>query len=162
MNDEQMLALREEIGEHIAWWRDNLGLGHWEWAVVWCPHPREGVDADPESVTAMDVYADPHRLDFTITVYMPTVAGYLIDRNPDDDTDQRHRLIERLVVHELMHVMVSEMRPYDLTDDRWPEWEPHEERVVSQLTLAATLVADNGVARPRMLARGEREGVDAA
>ena len=56
-----------------------------------------------------------------------------------------------MIVHELCHVLVAELRPTKDESRNWDEWIFHEERVVAQMTLAFIWVANEGGKRPRQL-----------
>lgn len=75
-------------------------------------------------VAAFRVWADWRYMTFTISVNVPAV------RRMDDDE------LERAIVHELVHVLVNEMREDGIA---------HEERVVTMLTKAFFWVRHAGV-----------------
>lgn len=100
-------------------WIVRLGLAWWDIEIVYYDDPMEIInrfrqietgEMVPATVTAQWMYADAK-----ISINLPTFE-YI-----EDDK------IERVVVHELVHILVNEMREEDIC---------HEERVVSTLTKA--------------------------
>jgi len=154
MNDAEFLALKDEIFKHANWWIEWLGLSHWEWVLR---YERERCRDDDENTRAnADIHAEPDRMMLTIQFYMPSIADTLAELGTTPD--QRDRHLERIIVHELCHALVAELRPAGFDCERpWGEWIFHEERAVAQLTLAFMWIADNGQDRPRAVAHKRRE-----
>jgi len=150
VNDAEFAVLKDEILEHTNWWIEWLGLSHWEWVLR---YERERCrDEDENTRTEADVHAEADRLMFTIRYYLPSIAETLDEYGTTPE--QRLRHLERIIVHELCHVLVAELRPAGWKEDSrpWGEWIFHEERAVAQLTLAFMWIADHGGERPRALA----------
>lgn len=144
-----MQRLRRECERHFGWWSEYLGFGHWERNYTWHRLAR-GEEQGGYSITmTCEAYAE--RLTYTIEVWLPT----LYDHVADIDAAERDRRIEKIVVHELMHAHVAELRPAE--DAEWPAHEFHEERVVAQLTNAVIWIANHGHERPRRLAEAKRK-----
>ncbi len=109
--------IKELINKHVTFWKGMLGLGMWN----------------------IDIYYD--KVDFD------TGSGYEVGRssvnwkyleasltfhtNQMKDFDEEK--IEKIVIHELMHVMLNEMRETGIE---------HEERVASMLQRAIWFVKD--------------------
>lgn len=109
----------ELIKAAFAKWIPRLGLAWWDIEIVYYDDPNEIIqrfriietgEMVPANVTAQWMYADAK-----ININLP--AFELIDPG----------VIERVVVHELCHLLVNEMREGEIH---------HEERVVTQLTKA--------------------------
>lgn len=109
----------------FAKWIPRLGLAWWDLTIVYYDDPQEIInrfriiesgEMVPATVTAQWMYADAK-----ISVNLPAFE-YI------DDAD-----IERVIVHELCHILVNEMREGELH---------HEERVVTVLTKAFFWVTD--------------------
>lgn len=100
-------------------WIERLGLGWWDIEVHYYDEPGEIVrlfrQVDDGGIVPAFVDANWMYATAKISVNLPAFA----DMEPD--------AIERIVVHELMHILVNEMREGELH---------HEERVVTQLTKA--------------------------
>lgn len=153
MDDAEFLALKDEILKHAEWWIEWLGLSHWEWVLR---YERERCNDDDQNTrTNADVHAEADRMMFTIRFFMPSIADTLADLGKTPE--QRDRQLERIIVHELCHVLIAELRPAGFDCERpWGEWIFHEERAVAQLTLAFMWIADNGQDRPRAKDRRAR------
>lgn len=174
MTDADYAALKADIKRHFDWWLNWLGLGHWEWEIEWhrtvMPDSPNANGGDGMR-TPMRINAVPDRLMLYIDVDMPVIASALAGKQPDDETTEaarigrRERELERMVVHELSHALVAEMRPLAYAVDErsadpiveraWKEWIFHEERVVAQMTLALIWVANEGHKRPRRIAEAQ-------
>lgn len=108
-------------------WTYRLGLRWWEVNITYYSEPDEIVhrfrtDGDKVCVAFTDV-------DW---IYSRAYIHVNLPRLMDQDEGE----IERIVVHELMHVLVNEMREDEMH---------HEERVVTQLTKAIFwTIADMG------------------
>lgn len=109
MNEKKINKL---IRKYCKWWTHWLGLGHWIMRIVYSGEAKSssnGGDLDGE------VVADWRYLTATITFY------------PANMKTLSKTAIERIVVHELVHILVNEMREDNVC---------HEERVVTQLQRA--------------------------
>lgn len=113
------MSQKDLLDQAFKKWIARLGLNWWDVEVHFYDDPGEIVrlfrqmdngDVVPAFVDANWMYADAK-----ISVNLPAFE----DCEPDK--------IERIVVHELMHILVNEMREGELH---------HEERVVTQLTKA--------------------------
>lgn len=109
---------REVIGAVFGKWVKRLGLLWWDLELTYYTDPaeilREFTVTDDE-MTQAKVYADWRYATAKILVNLPAFEG------------MTERKIERVIVHELCHVLVNEMREDDIH---------HEERVVTGLTKA--------------------------
>lgn len=109
----------ELIKQAFAKWIPRLGLAWWDIDIVYYNDPYEIIqrfrtietgEMVPATVTAQWMYADAK-----ISINLPVFEFIEPDR------------IERVIVHELCHILINEMREDDIH---------HEERVVTQLTKA--------------------------
>lgn len=109
----------ELIKEAFNKWRVRLGLSWWDIELVIYDDPYEIIqrfrtietgEMVPATVTAQWMYADAK-----VCINLPAFEFI-------EDAD-----IERVICHELVHILVNEMREEDIH---------HEERVVTQLTKA--------------------------
>lgn len=112
----QRARCQRVIGE----WLQPLGLLWWETTINYYDDPAEfpGGAGSGDSHVAARVWAQWEYLQATVAINVPEVARM------DDDR------LERVLVHELCHILVAEMRadPDVCTD--------HEERTVTQLAKA--------------------------
>lgn len=109
----------ELIKAAFAKWIPRMGLAWWDIDIVYYDDPKEIIDRFriiesgemvPATVVAQWMYADAK-----ISINLPAFEFIEPDR------------IERVIVHELCHILVNEMREGEIH---------HEERVVTQLTKA--------------------------
>lgn len=119
MTDAEFAAMKERVFALAQKWQKALGLAWWSIDYVWL---REMLPTTPEDdkaglCVAAQCDAQWQYLKATITVSLPSLT---------DKTDEQ---IERIMVHELMHVLVNETEEAD-------GWLKHQERVVSTLTAA--------------------------
>lgn len=126
MSDDNLAPTKFDLVKAaFAKWIPRLGLAWWDLQIIYYDDPQEIInrfriiesgEMVPATVTAQWMYADAK-----ISINLPAFE-YI------EDAD-----IERVVVHELCHILVNEMREGELH---------HEERVVTQLTKAFFWVAD--------------------
>lgn len=113
------VSQKQLIEEAFKKWAARLGLNWWDLEVVYYDAPGEIVQrfrqADNGDVVPAFVNANWMYADAKISVNLPAF----------DEMDAGK--IERIVVHELCHILVNEMREGELH---------HEERVVTGLTKA--------------------------
>ena len=114
-----LLRIRKAVGK----WHDALGLGWWR---ITYAYDREGEMADGKDRAARNV-AGTAAVDWrykyaTITFNIPI----LFEMNDED--------LERVIMHEQVHVLVNELREEGID---------HEERVVSELTSAFKWVEEH-------------------
>jgi hypothetical protein len=117
ISDKEIRRVKKVVGKYLTYWTKYLGLGFWSVDVIYKDH-LEKVDVP------MDCVADWRYL--TVIIRVGIMSLY-------DMSDER---IERMVLHELVHPLVNEMRSY--LDDH-----DHEERVVSQLVNAFMWVKES-------------------
>lgn len=117
-SDAELTPL-ELIKAAFAKWIPRLGLAWWDIDIAYYDDPKEIIgrfriiesgEIVPATVTAQWMYADAK-----ISINLPVF----------DEIEPA--LIERIIVHELCHILVNEMREDDIH---------HEERVVTGLTKA--------------------------
>lgn len=117
--------MQERIKAAFDKWLKPLGLLWWEIKIVYYENPSDIIEVfraiDEDRVLVAKTYADWKYASAKICINVPEFRGR---------TDNE---IERIVVHELMHVLVNEMREGELH---------HEERVVTTLTKAAFWIED--------------------
>ena len=129
MNDAEYDALRLRIGTLIDRWVKTLGLGWWTIAFEYERESAEfHVDDEPRPKTAACCVADWKYIHATITFNMRRCF-------PLNDDE-----LERIFVHELMHVFLHETRE-GRTEDGWL----HEERVASTLAQAFIWIREDSV-----------------
>jgi len=107
------------IKKYIHQWMNMLGLGWWNVTVNYYDDPATIIQlfasAESDGIVIAKVSADWKYGSATLSINLPAFEG----RTEDD--------IERIVVHELVHILVNEMREGEIH---------HEERVVTGLTKA--------------------------
>lgn len=110
---------QERVKAAFSKWVERLGLAWWRVDVCYYDDPGEILRRfKPEfedRIVAARVIADWRYAEASIEVNLPAFAG---------KTDEE---IERIVVHELVHILVNEMHENETH---------HEERVVTTLTKA--------------------------
>lgn len=117
MDDAEYEAQKARVQRLIAKWVRPIGLGWWQINMEWTRAHGERRDDDFE--VKFVCRADWRYALANITVYLPGIAGVT-----DDD-------LERMFVHELMHVFLCEMRVTD--EDGARKQRDHEERVATML-----------------------------
>ena len=106
------------INKHFAKWIKSLGLRWWHIDVIYYHDPKDIVrefKTDEGTVVLANTWSDWRYGKANIHINLPAFSDL-----PEDE-------IETIVVHELVHVLVNEMREEDID---------HEERVVTGLTKA--------------------------
>jgi len=115
---------RRRIRRCFDEWGTKLGLRWWSVEIRYYDRPKHFRKASGASANAaMRVWADWRYMTATIAVNVPALAEL-----SDDE-------LERSIVHELVHILVNEMREDD------PDVK-HEERTVTMLTKAVIWVRD--------------------
>jgi hypothetical protein len=119
MTDRTVSQLSKVIGKYVKKWQSNLFLGMWK-----------------INVTIRDYIGDDSTIDgYSTTATCATSWQYFtasIDFNYIKLKDYEESEIEKIVIHELIHIVLNEMRE-DGVD--------HEERVVSHLTMVVNWMA---------------------
>ena len=122
MTDKEFRDLQGAIKVHVERWVARFGLGTWKLHVR-CERdsdefspPRH--DGGVRNYTSARTSTNWQYMEATLSFNMPQ----LFDQNQEE--------VEEIVIHELTHVLVAELR--ETSDD----WLNHEERVVTMLTRA--------------------------
>jgi len=136
VNDAEYEAQKARVEALFERWVGTIGLGWWRIQYVWHREESRDTDIDKDDVCMMDCRADWRYLHATINVYLPSIAEV-------DDTDY----LEYLVVHELMHIFLCELRDRKETDDDDEDTaaSDHEERVATVLAKAMLWARDAGM-----------------
>ena len=126
MNDQEYEETKQRVFAIARKWQRALGLTWWVIRYEWL---RERIPTSEEDrahgfVVVAQAYAHWKYGEAEIRVSLPAIK---------DQTDAE---IERIMIHEFMHVLVDECRQ---TGDGWLD---HEERVVTNLTRAILWVRD--------------------
>lgn len=120
MTDKDARRVQGKVQKHIDKWVDILGLYGWR---ITCHWYRGAIPDYPESTAiAQDIQWE----------YLHGRMRFDLTKMEDLEADPRY--FERVVLHELLHFVVNEMR--DCTDNEGNFHIKHEERVVQTLTLA--------------------------
>lgn len=126
MTDKEYREQKKRVQKYLDKWITPLGLRWWKIDVVW--DRATHCDSDPPGGSehcAAHVKCRWEYLEATVTFHLLQ----LIEQKDDD--------LEKVIVHELCHVLVNEMRaPIAPNDETHAEWMKHEERVVSTLACA--------------------------
>lgn len=117
MTDQQYADTVARVREKLRKWRVVLGLEEWD---ITTTYDREVISEHPQATGTADVQWEYMR--GVLHFNMWKMSGY-----SDEEIDE-------VVVHELLHFVVNEMRDY--WDDDGKAHIKHEERVVQNLTLA--------------------------
>lgn len=124
MNDAEYAAAKERVMEVFERWRYPLGLN------MWRLHMRfNRTDKPAGALARVAGTADPdwRYLEATVDWYLPVLA--------DMDDEE----LEYVVLHELTHVLLNEMR-----ESAGEGGLDHEERVVTQVATVLQSVRDHG------------------
>ena len=125
MTDKEFAAAKARVWKYVRKWDEPLGLRWWRQAHEWCREPI-GEASEGRFVGGRATVDWKYRL-VTYQWYLPGLAKLL-----NDD-------IEETVVHEMMHVLVAEMRQWENANDALD----HEERCCTVLARAFQYIADN-------------------
>lgn len=118
MTDAEYQAQKARVQAMLDKWVNTTGLGWWRMTYVWVRDPAvAGENGASSKDTGAVCSVSWQYLCATITFYLPTLA--------DEDDDH----LEWIIVHELMHVFLREMR---WTNDDGDNID-HEERVATML-----------------------------
>lgn len=111
------MATREEIKAEFDKWIKPLGLMWWNINLVYYDDPSDVVSnfMEDDNVTLARVFADWRYSTASVHINLIGMASV-----PSDE-------VERIALHELVHILVNEMRENEMH---------HEERVVTGLTNA--------------------------
>lgn len=127
MTDKAFKRQKKRVQKYLRHWKVMLGLGVWRIDVDWydgrLPETRSLNDRD---VVLADIHVSWEYLKATMRVNVAAVAGL---------SDEQ---LEEVIIHELLHAVVNEMRNYSADDGIY-----HEERVVSTLTSVIGWVRDH-------------------
>jgi len=115
MIDEEYVAQKKRVQKLISKWVKPIGLGYWTIRFDWYSELLPSETATELDRVVMVCHADWRYLNATIQVNLCEVG-----RQSDED-------LERIFVHELMHIFLNEMREQGIQ---------HEERVAEQLAKA--------------------------
>jgi len=115
MKPRTVKQLKAVVGKYVRKWKQKLWLHMWHIDCVYRTYVRPSEDTpDGMTVTAS-----------TRSAWMYFTAT--IDFSIDQLADMEENDIEKIVIHELLHIVVNEMREDGID---------HEERVVSHLSTA--------------------------
>lgn len=133
MTDAEYKALKSKLHRMALEWSERIGLGWWKLKFVWC---RDGINDSkvPNAAAATDVQW-PY-LEAAIRFDMPLLA--------DKDQFEDDAALEMLVLHELTHVLVNELRCDECQHDEKKDVMHHEERVVTTVAKAFRWAYDAG------------------
>lgn len=105
----------KRVKEIMEKWLEPLGLAHWRIDVLWIDEKLKNDDGDD---VAFRINVLPQYMSAEIRAYAPTLFSL---------TDQ---VLEEYVVHELMHIFLSELE-HEQDDYHW-----HAERICTMLAKA--------------------------
>lgn len=148
MTDAEYEALKSKLERMALEWSERIGLGWWKLKFIWC---REGInDPDlPHAAAATDVRWQ--YLEAKIRFDMPLLA--------DKDHFEDDAALEMLVIHELTHVLVNELRCGECQHDEKKDVMHHEERVVTTVAKAFRWTYEAGQHSPVVAEEEVAEGV---
>lgn len=136
MNDKEFDALRKKLQCYITRWVKPLGLGWWRLHFIYNREPEEDDFHGSKGETAGRCIANWQYKEATITFNMSTCAA------------MKELDMERMFVHELMHVFLNEARQRDIVTDR-------EESVATQLASAFMWHRDAVLAEGKKLVKAK-------
>lgn len=126
MNDAEYAATKERVMEVFERWRYPLGLNMWRLHMRWNRLDKPAGDGILARV-AGEATPDWRYLEATVEWYLPVL----------EDMDDEE--LEYVVLHELTHVVLNEMR-----ESAGEGGIDHEERVVTQVAKVLQWVRDHG------------------
>lgn len=112
MNDAEFERQKQRVLQQTDWWIPAIGLRWWKVHLEWLREEKDS-DRGPGAVAA-ECDADWRYCEATIRWFLPAIAA------ADDEE------LEYIVVHELMHIFLNEMRQAE-------DLQAHEERVATHL-----------------------------
>jgi len=122
MNDQEFADLSAGVQVHVDRWVHRFGLDTWKLHVS---YERDGDEFSPSRRDGpVRSFVSAHTV--TNWKYMEATLTF----NCKALSDQSHEEVEAVVVHELTHILIAELR--EEVDD----WLAHEERTVTMLTRA--------------------------
>lgn len=124
MKRPQIKRQKKRVTDLLNVWLEPLGLRWWRVDILWSGGRPPRHSKSHLVVGSVEVAWQYNRA--VLTVYLRAL------RHLSDEE------LERWLVHELVHILVAEMREYGTRKDAWK----HEERVVSRLTAALFWVRD--------------------
>lgn len=116
-----LLATQQRLAPIAGRWSEALGLDRWN-ELVLNYNSHACLDDTPRDYTHADAWSDWTRLKCHVNFYLPTISKM----------DERE--LEKLVIHEFIHPLVSEMRRAK-PEERTKEDYDHEERVVTLMMM---------------------------
>lgn len=127
MTEKAFKRQKKRIQKCLRHWKILLGLGVWRIDIEWYDgRLTETRTNDPHSTVLADIHVSWEYLKATMRVNVEAVSKL------DDEQ------LDELIIHELLHAVVNEMRNYSADDGIY-----HEERVVSTLTSVIGWVRDH-------------------
>lgn len=121
MNDAKYKRTKKRLTKLVAKWKRRLRLEQWAIRTIFCRHSLAKSAGVSKSAVANCV-ADWRYLEAAVSFDMPSLA----EMNRED--------LEQVVLHELVHVLVSEMREWQADNTSTEGAMDHEERVVTHIT----------------------------
>ena len=119
--------MKKTIEKYLHKWLSPLGLLWWEITITYYDDPKEILqkfkNPGGENIVPATVNSDWKYGTAFISINLPAFKG------------MKNRQVERIIVHELVHILVNEMREEGIE---------HEERVVTGLSKAFMWTANNG------------------
>ena len=150
MTDAEYAALRAKLLAGVEWWKARLNLWNWNLKLAWERDQfRVPDDFSPESARALAyTLSDWQYNECTITFNMAGLLG-------EDDA-----MLEYILVHEMMHMAVNEMRALRGPSDSPGEMAyrlQHEERVCTVLARGFINLRKEGASDPFPWVAGKEE-----
>lgn len=122
LTDKEYAAQKKRVKKYLDKWIASIGLGWWKINIEWETVRSE---EDDRGSCAAEARTTWEYREATIVFYLEVVAG---------ESDEE---LEYIVLHELMHVFVNEMREWQCaTAETVYEAVRHEERVCTDLAKA--------------------------
>lgn len=133
MNDREYRTWATKIGKRTDYWRHHLALGHWriDWS---CKREPWANDDGTHATCWAEIQSQPEYLSADIRFNVAQIHA-------DELSDRR---LDNVIIHELMHCHLSELRAL-VGNDKWDHHvHYHEEHVVSMLANVVQFVIDEG------------------
>lgn len=124
MTDKQYKKTKKRVRKVLEWWIDRMGLQWWD--DIQIRFHRDVSDA-PDPLAAGHVT-------FTWCYQQATIHFYLPNLVDKDDAE-----LEKIVVHELVHILTAELLTFDADDN------PHKEHGTVTVTKAFLWVRDQAL-----------------
>ena len=129
MTDKEFNSIKSKIAKSIKYWAVSLGLSHWDSIDFLCHRDSHEMD-----IGASDCSVAAISCDWT---YRHALIKFNVQRMKEFSKQE----IDAVVVHELSHCLVNQMRELLSMEENDP-WIKHEESTVTGIAIAVLGACD--------------------